>query len=62
MPQLMMPYASRIVGAAKFAGKTGTAQVRRISQLERDQDIKNKDLPWKFRDHSLFVEQRNTLS
>ena len=48
-------YASRITGATKFAGKTGTAQVRRISQLERDQDIKNKDLPWKFRDHSLFV-------
>jgi penicillin-binding protein 2 len=48
-------YASRIIGSTKFAGKTGTAQVRRISQLERDQDIKNKDLPWKYRDHSLFV-------
>ena len=48
-------YSSRINGNMKFAGKTGTAQVRRISQSERDQDVKNKDLPWKYRDHSLFV-------
>ena len=48
-------YGSRINGNMKFAGKTGTAQVRRISQSERDQDVKNKDLPWKYRDHSLFV-------
>ena len=48
-------YGSRILGNIKFAGKTGTAQVKRISQSERDQDVKNKDLPWKYRDHSLFV-------
>ena len=48
-------YSSRINGNIKFAGKTGTAQVRRISQSERDQDVKNKDLPWKYRDHSLFA-------
>ena len=40
----------------EMAGKTGTAQVRRISKVERDGGvIKNKDLPWKERDHALFV-------
>lgn len=39
-----------------MAGKTGTVQVRRISQRERDDGvIKNRDLEWKYRDHSLFV-------
>lgn len=48
-------YKSRIKGDLKFCGKTGTSQVRRISQRQRELDIKNKDLPWKFRDHSLFI-------
>ena len=48
-------YRSRIVGKMKFAGKTGTAQVRAISESQREKNLKNKDLPWKFRDHSLFV-------
>jgi penicillin-binding protein 2 len=48
-------YSSRIVGKMKFTGKTGTAQVRSISDSQRERDLKNKDLPWKFRDHSLFV-------
>ncbi len=39
-----------------MAGKTGTVQVRRISKLEREQGVrKNEDLPWKYRDHALFV-------
>ena len=39
-----------------MAGKTGTVQVRRITKAERDQGVrKNEDLPWKFRDHALFV-------
>ncbi|HCP00975.1 MAG TPA: penicillin-binding protein 2 [Rhodospirillaceae bacterium] len=39
-----------------MGGKTGTAQVRRITQRERDEGvIKNRDLPWRFRDHALFV-------
>jgi penicillin-binding protein 2 len=41
---------------AEMAGKTGTAQVRRISKAERDAGvIKNEDLPWERRDHALFV-------
>ncbi len=40
----------------KMAGKTGTAQVRRISQEERDEGLrKNKDKAWEERDHALFV-------
>ena len=54
-------YGSRILGKLKFAGKTGTAQVKRITELERDRDLKNKDLPWKYRDHSLFVGYGPTI-
>lgn len=40
----------------QMAGKTGTAQVRRISKSERDNGvIKNEELPWERRDHALFV-------
>lgn len=39
-----------------LAGKTGTAQVRRISMAERARGvISNANLPFQFRDHSLFV-------
>lgn len=39
-----------------MAGKTGTAQVRGISRSERATGvISNADLPWKYRDHSIFV-------
>ncbi len=48
-------YRSRIEGKYLYAGKTGTSQVRKITELQRLRNIKNKDLPWKFRDHSLFV-------
>ena len=40
----------------EMAGKTGTVQVVRISELEREQGLlKNEDRPWKKRDHALFV-------
>lgn len=39
-----------------IAGKTGTVQVRRITEAERRTGVlKNEDLPWKDRDHALFV-------
>jgi penicillin-binding protein 2 len=39
-----------------MAGKTGTSQVRNISEAERRSGvIKNEDLPWDRRDHALFV-------
>lgn len=40
----------------KMAGKTGTTQVRRISMKERETGVlKQEDLPWKYRNHALFV-------
>ena len=40
----------------EMAGKTGTVQVVRISEAEREKGlIKNEDRPWKKRDHALFV-------
>jgi penicillin-binding protein 2 len=50
-------YGSRIKEPGmEMAGKTGTAQVRRISMLERATGVrKNEDLPWHRRDHALFV-------
>ena len=40
----------------RMGGKTGTVQVRRISKQERETRVlKNDELPWKERDHSLFV-------
>ena len=50
-------YTARIKEAAfRMGGKTGTSQVRRISRAERDTGVrKNEDLPWRLRDHALFV-------
>ena len=39
-----------------MGGKTGTAQVRRITKAERETGVrKNDELPWEERDHALFV-------
>lgn len=40
----------------EMGGKTGTSQVRRITRAERLAGVvKNEDLPWKRRDHALFI-------
>lgn len=49
---------SRRKSAIRQAGKTGTAQVRRISLAERQAEggvLDNDELPWASRDHALFV-------
>ncbi len=43
-----------IVGQ-EMGGKTGTAQVKRITRAQREAGIKNEELPWKHRHHALFV-------
>ena len=50
-------YSSRFdLNGMKMAGKTATTQVRRISLKEREEGVKKqKDLPWKYRDHALFA-------
>ena len=50
-------YAARIVepGLA-MGGKSGTSQVRRITEYERDHGLRKiGEIPWKERDHALFV-------
>ena len=49
-------YRSRIDDPKyQFAGKTGTAQVKRISKRERELDLKLEQIPYKDRDHALYV-------
>ena len=50
-------YRSRIPDPGmELAGKTGTAQVRRISRAERLTGVlKNENIEWRQRDHALFV-------
>ncbi|HEX5318992.1 MAG TPA: penicillin-binding protein 2 [Stellaceae bacterium] len=50
-------YAARIADPAMaMGGKSGTSQVRRISQYEREHGLrKESEIPWKERDHALFV-------
>ncbi|MCB9991861.1 MAG: penicillin-binding protein 2 [Rhodospirillales bacterium] len=49
-------FASQIDHEAfKMGGKTGTAQVKRITMADRLEGVQNSDLPWKYRHHALFV-------
>ena len=41
--------------ALRYAGKTGTAQVKRITERERELGITQASLPWHLRHHALFV-------
>lgn len=50
-------YGSRVIADEyRLAGKTGTSQVRNITESERRSGVvSNEDLPWERRDHALFV-------
>jgi penicillin-binding protein 2 len=50
-------YAARIkTPGRELAGKTGSAQVKRISKAERESGVIKQELrPWEDRDHALFV-------
>jgi len=49
-------FRSKLSGRMKMAGKTGTSQVRRISLAEREDGVlKNEELSYKLRDHSVFT-------
>lgn len=41
--------------AFAMGGKTGTAQVKRITMEDRRRGVKNEELDWKSRHHALFV-------
>ena len=49
-------YSSRIENPKyQFAGKTGTSQVKRITARDRELDLNTSEIPYKDRDHSLFI-------
>ena len=49
-------YRSRIDDLKyQFAGKTGTAQVKKITELDRELDLKTFEIPYEERDHALYV-------
>jgi penicillin-binding protein 2 len=49
-------YGSRIDDPKyQFAGKTGTSQVKRISEKQRELELKTIDIPYDERDHALYV-------
>ena len=39
----------------QFAGKTGTSQVKRITEEQRELDLKISEIPYKERDHALYI-------
>ena len=50
-------FRARILDASyAYGGKTGTSQVRRITEEERRVGLRKPDqVPWRERDHALFV-------
>ena len=49
-------YKSRIDDLKyQFAGKTGTAQVKKITEKDRELDLKTFEIPYDERDHALYV-------
>ncbi len=49
-------YRSRIDDPKyRFAGKTGTAQVKKITERDRELDLKTFEIPYEERDHALYV-------
>ena len=49
-------YRSRINDPKyQFAGKTGTAQVKKITERDRELDLKTFEIPYEERDHALYV-------
>ena len=49
-------YKSRIEDPKyQFAGKTGTAQVKRITELQRELDLDTSQIPYEDRDHAWYI-------
>jgi penicillin-binding protein 2 len=49
-------YSSRIDNKKfQFAGKTGSAQVKRITEESRELDLKTSQIPYEDRDHALYI-------
>ena len=49
-------YRSRINDSKyQFAGKTGTSQVKKITEKDRELDLKTFEIPYEERDHALYI-------
>ena len=49
-------YASRLSNKKfMFAGKTGSSQIKRFTEAQREAEVKQESLDYKDRDHALFV-------
>ena len=49
-------YRSRLQDSRyTFAGKTGSSQVKRFTEEQREAEVKQEDIEYKSRDHALFV-------
>ena len=49
-------YRSRIDDLKyQFAGKTGTSQVKKITEKDRELDLKTFEIPYEERDHALYI-------
>ncbi len=49
-------YRSRIEDPKyQFAGKTGTAQVKKITERDRELDLETSEIPYEERDHALYI-------
>ena len=38
-----------------FAGKTGSSRIKKFTEAQREAEVKQESLPYKDRDHALFV-------
>ena len=38
-----------------FAGKTGSSQIKRFTEKQREAEVKQEDIDYKSRDHALFI-------
>ncbi len=49
-------YSSRINNPKyQFAGKTGTSQVKKITEIDREKELKTIEIPYNERDHALYI-------
>jgi penicillin-binding protein 2 len=48
-------YSSRLSGKLRFAGKTGTSQVTKLTIKDREDNANPNSREYKYRDHSLFA-------
>jgi len=60
MEKVLEPHGTAVrsrleLAGQRMAGKTGTAQVRRMTERERAGEVEQEDLPWAQRHHAWFV-------